>query len=118
MALSARELLIIVRAQDQASGTLRRVGSDLRALGHSGAAAGKSLNELNRQRRWDSLGRAGAIISHVGRAAQTAGLVVGAGLGYAAHAAANLSTSVELAATQTTSNFNKMQANSKVLLGF
>lgn len=118
MALSARELLIIVRAQDQASGTLRRVGSDLRALGHSGAAAGKSLNELNRQRRWDSLGRAGAIISHVGRAAQTAGLVVAAGLGYAAHAAATLSTSVELAATQTTSNFGKMQANSKVLLGF
>lgn len=55
MAISSRELLLIVRAQNQASAALRRVAGDVRAMGKlSGLQARRNqlmLNELNMKRQ-------------------------------------------------------------------
>lgn len=106
MAFSGREVMVMVNAQNRASGVFRQVGSDMRALSAEANRAGRA---------WGNLGRVGSTLSHLGRTAQVMGLAVGAGIGYAAHQAATLQTSVELAATQTTSNFGRMQKNAKVI---
>ncbi len=87
MALRGYELLLFVRAQNQASGTLRRVANDVRALNRETSRMG-------------SLQQAGRLTAHIGRAAQLTGLVATAALGSAAKAAADFGSEVTLAASQ------------------
>lgn len=94
MALRGYELLLFVRAQNQASATLRRVANDvnnLKRVTKQGVPVFTGGERLQQQ---------GRLIAHAGRTAQLAGLAAGAGLGVAAKAAADFNSSVTLAASQ------------------
>lgn len=110
MALGAYELLVIVRAQNMASGQLRSVSRDLRAMGASGAGAANNLRAINNQ-RWDKVSKAGSITRDAGRSMRLFGLATAAGLGLAAKAAADFNTEVTLAATQTGHAFRRAEGS-------
>lgn len=103
MALSARELLLIVRAQDEASRTIRTIGSSLRGLGAAGSVAGRQLSESQIARRnfWKNIGQGAAVVGATGRATRNFGIVVAGSLGLAAKAYADFNEQASLAATQT-----------------
>jgi TP901 family phage tail tape measure protein len=65
------------------------------------AAQQLALNREITAARWDRFQIAGRTIAHLGRVAQLTGLVMAAGIGYAADAAAKFQTQVTLVATQT-----------------
>ena len=122
MALGARELILILRATNQASGPIRQVSRDLRTLGSGTTAAGHGVDQLASKRRWAQLGAASAILKDTGRSARIMGIAVGAGLGFAASSAAKFQTQVGLVATQTGDlnlsigrTTEQMQKNAKVI---
>lgn len=65
------------------------------------AAQQMALNKEISAARWERFQVAGRTIAHLGRVAQLTGLVMAAGIGLAADAAAKFSTQVTLIATQT-----------------
>jgi TP901 family phage tail tape measure protein len=65
------------------------------------AAQQMALNKQISAARWERFQVAGRTIAHLGRVAQLTGLVMAAGIGLAADAAAKFSTQVTLVATQT-----------------
>ncbi len=94
MALRGYELLLFVRAQNQASATLRRVANDvnnLKRVTKSGVPVLAGAERMQAQ---------GRLIAHAGRTAQLAGLAAGAGLAIAAKGAADFNTQITLAASQ------------------
>jgi TP901 family phage tail tape measure protein len=103
VALSGRELLLVIRATDQASGTVRQIGSALRGLGAASTAAGKQLSasQLARRQAWRNIGAGAAVVGSTGRAVRNFGIVTAAGLGLAAKAYADFNEQASLAATQT-----------------
>jgi TP901 family phage tail tape measure protein len=101
MAFSARELVLILRATNQASGPIRQVSRDLRSLGSGTAAAGRGADQLARNKSWARMGAASAILRDTGRSARLMGIAVGAGLGFAATGAAQFQKQAGLVATQT-----------------
>jgi TP901 family phage tail tape measure protein len=122
MALSARELILILRATNQASGPLRQVSRDLRSLGTSGSIAAGQTGKLFSRRMWSQAALAGAIMRDTGRSARIMGIAVGAGVGFAATNYAEFQKQAGLVATQTGS-INKslgrttaeMQRNARVI---
>jgi TP901 family phage tail tape measure protein len=103
MAFSGRELILILRATNQASGPLRQIGRDLRMLGRGGAQSLGQLNAAQQQsvRNWQRIGTFGAVMRDTGRVARLGGIAIGAGLGFAAKGYAEFNTQTGLAATQT-----------------
>lgn len=97
------------------------LGQELRVLSSRSQILARQLLDVNtaiRQAKWEKLGFAGRALSHVGRVAQLAGLGLGAGIGYAANAAADFSRQVTLVATQTGrvgTGFETVAANANVL---
>lgn len=94
MALSVRELFLIVRAQNQASGTLNRVSRDMERLATSSEFA---------------FTRASHAVGGLGRTLQFTGGAVVAGLGFAANAAAEFDSKMQLVGTQTGRTFGDIQ---------
>lgn len=97
MALRASEILLILRAKNQASMTIRRVAKDVQFLGRTIKANEPGLGTLGMGRRASV---AGAAMTHVGGAAALAGGAALAGLGAASKSFADFDTMASQAATQ------------------
>src|SRR3990172_10490700 len=103
MAFRGYEMFLILRGQNYASGAIRSVAGDMQRLGAASAASGKQLtaSSMMMQRAWMRVGIGSAILRDTGRQARMLGIMMGAGVGVAAKAAADYDTQVGLVATQT-----------------
>lgn len=94
--------MLILRAQNYASGALRSVSRDLRTMGKSGTVAGKQLERsIASQRMWARVGAQGAVMRDLGRSTRMYGLAAAFGIGIAAKSYADFNTQAGLVATQT-----------------
>lgn len=97
MAVSAREITLILRVQSAGTSNIRRLSGDLAALERGGLSFNQRFI------------KASQALGALGRSAQLAGGITTAALGFAANAAANLQSQTTLAATQVANNVANVQ---------